>query len=112
MRELESKNRRLQAIADEFDSIKAELEQQVAAAKSRCADTVSNVRGQRSTNEDLRANIQNAEAKTRVDMEALGQALHVVENKNLEYMQRISKQEARHQSLDSETALIKEEVEK
>lgn len=112
IRDLEGKNKRLQVIADEFDSVKAQMEQQVAAAKSRCADTVSNVRGQRNLNENLRANIQNAEAKTRVDMEALGQALQVVDNKNLEYMQRINKQETRHQSLDNETATIKEEVDK
>jgi len=112
IRELESHNRRLRVIADEFDSVKAELEQQVASAKSRCADTVANVRGQRNINETLRTNIQNSEARTRVDMESLGQALQVVDSKNLEYMQRINKQETRHQALEAENALVKEEVEK
>lgn len=111
IREIEGKNRKLQRIAEEFDVAKAELESQVAEAKSRCADVVAAVRGHRGLNETLRANIQNTEAKTRVDIEALGQALQVVSQKNLEYMQRISKQETREQQLKSETNILQEEVE-
>merc|ERR1711920_934737 len=87
------------------------LEKQVAAAKSKCAETVSTVKNARSLNETLRANIQNTEAKVRVDIEALGQALQVVDQKNLEYLTRISKQETREQQLKSETATLNEEVE-
>mmetsp|Transcript_33626 Transcript_33626/g.106763 ORF Transcript_33626/g.106763 Transcript_33626/m.106763 type:complete len:900 (+) Transcript_33626:111-2810(+) len=111
IRDLESNNRRLQAVADEFDSAKAELERKVAVAKAKCAEVVASVKGQRNLNETLRANIQNTEAKTRVDIEALGQALHVVEQKNLEYMTRISKQETREQQLKAETATLNEELE-
>merc|ERR1711920_729380 len=87
------------------------LEKQVAAAKSKCAETVSTVKNARSLNETLRANIQNTEAKVRVDIEALGQALQVVDQKNLEYLTRISKQETREQQLKAETATLNEEVE-
>jgi len=111
IKQLESKNRKLQKIAEEFDTAKADLERQVAEAKSRCADTVATVKSQRSLNETLRANIQNTEAKTRVDIEALGQALQVVEQKNLEYMNRIHKQETREQQLKGENSTLQEEVE-
>merc|ERR1712187_478988 len=50
-------------------------------------------------------------AKVRVDIEALGQALQVVDQKNLEYLTRISKQETREQQLKAETATLNEEVE-
>ncbi|OLP96560.1 Ankyrin-3 [Symbiodinium microadriaticum] len=40
------KNRKLQKIAEEFDTAKADLERQVAEAKSRCADTVATVKSQ------------------------------------------------------------------
>eukprot|EP00930_Biecheleria_cincta_P082825 TRINITY_DN72475_c0_g1_i1.p1 TRINITY_DN72475_c0_g1~~TRINITY_DN72475_c0_g1_i1.p1 ORF type:complete len:920 (-),score=283.02 TRINITY_DN72475_c0_g1_i1:162-2921(-) len=111
IKSLEGKNRKLQKVAEEFDTIKAELEKQVSEAKSRCADIVANVKGQRGLNETLRSSIQNTEAKTRVDIEALGQALQVVEQKNLEYMARIGKQETREQQLKAETNTLQEEVE-
>lgn len=108
---LKEKNRKLQMISEEFDVAKAQIEKNVANAKEKCADTVSNMKGQRSLNETLRANIQNTEAKTKVDLEALGQALQVVEQKNLEYMQRINKQETKEQQLQAETLALREEVE-
>jgi len=111
MKKLESRNKKLQVIAGEFDTAKAALEKQVQEAKSKCADTVAHVKGQRSMNETLRANIQNTEAKTRVEIEALGQALQVVEQKNLEYMARVNRQEVKEQQLQAETATMKEEVE-
>mmetsp|Transcript_105655 Transcript_105655/g.305719 ORF Transcript_105655/g.305719 Transcript_105655/m.305719 type:complete len:906 (-) Transcript_105655:72-2789(-) len=111
IQQLEAKNKKLQRIAEEFDSAKAELEAKVAEVKKRCADIVANVRGQRSINENLRANIQNTEAKTRVDIEALGQALQVVDQKNLEYLNRINKQETREKQLQAETNAMKEEIE-
>jgi chromosome segregation ATPase len=109
---LKEKNRKLQRIAEEFDVAKAQIEKNVSNAKEKCADTVSNMKGQRSLNETLRANIQNTEAKTKVELEALGQALTVVDQKNLEYMQRINKQETKEQQLQSETLALREEVEK
>mmetsp|Transcript_35372 Transcript_35372/g.101599 ORF Transcript_35372/g.101599 Transcript_35372/m.101599 type:complete len:932 (-) Transcript_35372:98-2893(-) len=112
IRDLEAKNRKLQVVADAFDTAKAEIEKQVAEAKTKCAEIVANVKGVRGLNETLRANIQNTEAKTRVEIEALGQALQVVDQKNLEYMTRISKQETREQQLKAETADLNEEVEK
>merc|ERR1712187_1011417 len=108
---LESKNKKLQKIAAEFDAAKAEIERKVSEAKAKCAEIVATVKGQRSLNETLRANIQNTEAKVRVDIEALGQALQVVDQKNLEYLTRISKQETREQQLKAETATLNEEVE-
>jgi len=110
IRQLNSKNKKLQRISEEFDGAKAALEKQVQEAKSRSAETVSHVKAQRGQNEVLRANIQNTEAKTRVEIEALGQALQVVEQKNLEYMSRINKQEAKEQQLQSETQALKDEV--
>lgn len=111
IKDLEVRNKKLQRIAEEFDGAKAELEAQVAEVKRRCADIVAHVRGQRSVNENLRANIQNTEAKTRVDIEALGQALQVVDQKNLEYMSRINKQDTKEKQLQGETNSLKEEVE-
>jgi len=111
IKSLDGKNRKLQKIAEEFDVIKAELEKQVSEAKSRCADIVGTVKGQRGLNETLRSSIQNTEAKTRVDIEALGQALQVVEQKNVEYMARIGKQDTREQQLKAETNTLQEEVE-
>mmetsp|Transcript_124272 Transcript_124272/g.397842 ORF Transcript_124272/g.397842 Transcript_124272/m.397842 type:complete len:882 (-) Transcript_124272:323-2968(-) len=108
---LEVRNRKLQAIAEMFDATKAELEAQVAEAKGKCALIVSEVRHVRSTNENVRANIQNTEAKTRVEIEALGQALLVVDAKNLEYMNRVNKQETREQQLQAQNNGLKEEVE-
>merc|ERR1719337_242068 len=108
---LENKNRKLKRIAEEFDAAKAEIEAQVAEAKSKGSETVANLKSQRSLNDTLRANIQNTEAKTRVDIEALGQALQVVDQKNLEYLTRINKQETKEQLLQSETETLKEEVE-
>jgi len=108
---LEARNKKLQGIAEEFDAAKAELEAQVAESKARCADISANVRNQRGVNENLRTNIQNTEAKTRVDIEALGQALKVVDQKNLEYMQRVNTQEAKEKQLEAETTTLKEEVE-
>merc|ERR1712187_1054093 len=108
---LESKNKKLQKIAAEFDAAKAEIERKVSEAKAKCAEIVATVKGQRSLNETLRANIQNTEAKTRVDIEALGQALQVVDQKNLEYLSRINKQETKEQQLQGETETLKEEVE-
>jgi len=111
IRDLEAKNRKLQVVADEFDAAKADIEKQVAEAKAKAAEIVSSVKGVRNLNETLRANIQNTEAKTRVEIEALGQALQVVDQKNLEYLTRISKQETREQQLKAETATLNEEVE-
>mmetsp|Transcript_110493 Transcript_110493/g.195581 ORF Transcript_110493/g.195581 Transcript_110493/m.195581 type:complete len:953 (-) Transcript_110493:166-3024(-) len=110
--QLEKKNKKLQRIAEEFDVAKAEIEKQVSEAKVRSADVIAGVKSQRGLNETLRANIQNTEAKTRVDIESLGQSLQVVENKNVEYLTRINKQETREQQLSSETETLKEEVEK
>merc|ERR1719337_585458 len=98
---LENKNRKLKRIAEEFDAAKAEIEAQAAEAKSKGAETVATLKSQRSLNDTLRANIQNTEAKTRVDIEALGQALQVVDQKNLEYLQRINKQETKEQRLNA-----------
>lgn len=111
IKDLESKNRKLQMIADQFDVAKAELETQVADVKEKGSSIFADLRHVRSANENLRANIQNTEAKTRVEIEALGQALQVVENKNLEYMSRINKQETREKQLEAETNTMKEEVE-
>eukprot|EP00933_Yihiella_yeosuensis_P031927 TRINITY_DN25521_c0_g1_i1.p1 TRINITY_DN25521_c0_g1~~TRINITY_DN25521_c0_g1_i1.p1 ORF type:complete len:934 (+),score=273.69 TRINITY_DN25521_c0_g1_i1:90-2891(+) len=111
IRELESKNRKLLKISEEFDVAKAELEKQVAEAKSKCSDVVARVKSARNLNETLRSNVQNTEARTRVDIEALGQALQVVNQKNLEYMAKIGKQEVREQQLKAETATLQEEVE-
>ncbi|CAL1147914.1 unnamed protein product, partial [Cladocopium goreaui] len=44
IKQLESKNRKLQKIAEEFDTAKADLERQVSEAKSKCADTVATVK--------------------------------------------------------------------
>jgi len=112
IRDLENKNRKLQRIAEQFDVAKSGIESQVAEAKSKSSHFISGVKNQRSLNETLRANIQNTEAKTRVDIEALGQSLQVVENKNLEYMTRINKQETKETQLRGETETLKEEVEK
>merc|ERR1719502_164035 len=110
--DLENKNRKLQRIAEEFDVEKTKIERQVAEAKSRSSDIITDVKNQRSLNETLRANIQNTEAKTRVDIEALGQSLQVVDNKNLEYLTRINKQETKEKQLQAETETLKEEVAK
>jgi len=108
---LEVNNRKLQTVADQFDTEKARLEKELAEAKSRCGTVVAHVKNQRTLNENLRANIQNTEAKTRVDIEALGQALQVVDQKNLEYMTRLGKQETAEQQLKAETETLNEEVE-
>merc|ERR1719506_2782231 len=79
-------------------------------AKNKSSGIVADVKNQRSLNETLRANIQNTEAKTRVDIEALGQSLQVVENKNLEYMTLINKQETKEKQLQGETETLREEV--
>merc|ERR1719155_452277 len=110
--DLDAKNRKLQRIAEEFDVEKARIEGQVAEAKNKSCGIVAGVKNQRSLNETLRANIQNTEAKTRVDIEALGQSLQVVENKNLEYLTRINKQESKERQLQGETETLKDEVEK
>jgi|Transcript_109973 hypothetical protein len=110
--DLEQKNHKLQRIADEFDIEKAKIEKKVAEAKTKSSEVIVNVKNQRSLNETLRANIQNTEAKTRVEIEAIGQSLQVVENKNLEYLSRINKQETREKQLQGETETLKEEVEK
>jgi uncharacterized protein YukE len=47
-----------------------------------------------------------------VDIEALGQSLQVVENKNLEYLTRINKQETKEKQLQGESETLKGEVEK
>lgn len=109
--DFEGKNKKLQRIADQFDIHKAELEAKVAEAKEKAAIIGGHLRHARSANENLRSNIQNTEAKTRVEIEALGQALQVVDNKNLEYMGRINKQETREKTLEAETNALKEEVE-
>jgi hypothetical protein len=112
IRELEAKNRKLQRIADEFDVAKSVIEKKVADAKTKSAEVNAGVNSQRSLNETLRANIQNTEAKTRVEIEALGQALQVVENKNLEYLTRINRQETKEKQLQGETETLNQEVEK
>lgn len=112
IRDLENKNRKLQRVAEEFDVAKSQIEKQVAETKNRSSGVIAGVKNQRSLNETLRANIQNTEAKTRVDIEALGQSLQVVENKNLEYMTRVNKQETREKQLVGETETLKGEVEK
>merc|ERR1719262_440548 len=112
IRDLENRNRKLQRIAEEFDVEKTKIEQSVAEAKNKSSGIISGVKNQRSLNETLRANIQNTEAKTRVDIEALGQSLQVVENKNLEYLTRINKQESKEKQLQAETETLKSEVEK
>jgi len=108
---LEAKNKKLQKIAEAFDAAKAEIERQVAEARAKSAETVATMKGQRSLNETLRANIQNTEAKTRVDIDALSQALQVVNQKNIEYLSRINKQTSKEQQLQAETENLKEEVE-
>jgi hypothetical protein len=112
IRELEAKNKKLQRIAEEFDVARSVIEKKVADAKTKSAEFIAGVKNQRSLNETLRANIQNTEAKTRVEIEALGQSLQVVENKNLEYLTRINKQETREKQLQGETETLKGEVEK
>lgn len=110
--ELEQKNLKLQRVAEEFDIEKSKIESKVADAKTKSSEVIVNVKNQRSLNETLRANIQNTEAKTRVEIEAIGQSLQVVENKNLEYLTRINKQETREKQLQGETETLKEEIEK
>lgn len=112
IRELEAKNKKLQRIAEEFDVARSVIEKKVADAKTKSAEIIAGVKNQRGLNETLRANIQNTEAKTRVEIEALGQSLQVVENKNLEYLTRINKQETREKQLQGETETLKGEVEK
>jgi len=112
IRNLEAKNRKLQRIAEEFDVAKGEIEKQVADAKTKAVDVIAGVKNQRGLNETLRANIQNTEAKTRVDIEALGQAMQVVDQRNLEHLQRINKQEAKEKQLQSENEALKQQVEK
>merc|ERR1719230_1945085 len=112
IRDLENWNRKLQRIAEEFDVAKTTIEQNVAEAKSKSSGVIADVKNQRSLNETLRANIQNTEAKTRVDIEALGQSLQVVDNKNLEYLTRINKQETKEKQLQGETETLKHEIEK
>lgn len=109
---LEKKNRKLKTVQEEFDSAKADIEKQVATAKSKSADKIADTKSQRSLNETLRANIQNTEAKTRVDIEALGQALQVVDQRNMEYISRINKQESKAQMLQGDKAYFEGEIAK
>lgn len=109
---LEKKNRKLAAVRDEFDSAKAKIETQVSSAKTKSADKIANTKQQRMLNETLRANIQNTEAKTRVDIEAMGQALQVVDQRNMEYLTRINKQESKAQVLQGDKAHFEGEIAK
>lgn len=111
IRLLEKKNSKLTAIAEAFDTEKSKIDKEVTSAKDQAVEIQEAVKSQRSLNENVRANIQNTEASTRVEIESLQQALQVVDNKNLEYLQRINKQESKEKQLQSETATLKEDVE-
>jgi len=108
---LNQQNRKLKQIADEFEHAKEAIAKQVAEAKDQAMALIEQVRSQRQLNETLRADIANTEAQSKVDIEALEQALKVVNAKNMEYVGRINKQETKEQGLQSEVETLREETE-
>merc|ERR1719217_122956 len=96
---LNQQNKKLKQIADEFEHAKEAIAKQVAEAKDQAMALIEQVRSQRQLNETLRADIANTEAQSKVDIEALEQALKVVNAKNMEYVQKINKQEVKEQNM-------------
>merc|ERR1719514_12609 len=58
----------------------------------------------------LRTEAANFEAQTSVDLEALEQALSVVKNKNVDYIQQIQKQEVKAQQFQQSIGTLNEEA--
>jgi hypothetical protein len=108
---LSQQNKKLKQIADEFEHAKEAIAKQVAEAKDQAMALIEQVRNQRHLNETLRADIANTEAQSKVDIEALEQALKVVNARNMEYITRINKQETKEQGLQSEVETLREETE-
>jgi len=108
---LNQQNKKLKQIADEFEHAKEAIAKQVAEAKDQAMALIEQVRQQRHLNETLRADIANTEAQSKVDIEALEQALKVVNAKNMEYITRINKQETKEQGLQGEVETLREETE-
>jgi len=108
---LSQQNKKLRQIADEFEHAKEAIAKQVAEAKDQAMALIEQVRSQRHLNETLRADIANTEAQSKVDIEALEQALKVVNAKNMEYIGRINKQETKEQGLQGEVETLREETE-
>jgi len=107
---LEYEIKRLKLIEEDFDRVKERAEQEVSAAKREVLKLLEEVRDVRETNEMLRTEAANFEAQTSVDLEALEQALSVVKNKNVDYIQQIQKQEVKAQQFQQSISTLNEEA--
>lgn len=109
---LQEQVEKLRIIADEFDGVKKQIDELVSEKKNAVAKLADEVRCQRQLNETLRADLQATEAQAKVDIEALEQALQVVNQKNLEYLHHIGTQEVAEQNLNAELEQLKETKQK
>jgi myosin protein heavy chain len=107
---LEYEIKRLKLIEEDFDRVKERAEKEVSAAKREVLKLLEAVRDVRETNEMLRTEAANFEAQTSVDLEALEQALSVVKNKNVDYIQQIQKQEVKAQQFQQSIGTLNEEA--
>merc|ERR1719426_656881 len=107
---LEYEIKRLKLIEEDFDRVKERAEKEVSAAKREVLKLLEEVRDVRETNEQLRTEAANFEAQTSVDLEALEQALSVVKNKNVDYIQQIQKQEVKAQQFQQSISTLSEEA--
>mmetsp|Transcript_52015 Transcript_52015/g.118756 ORF Transcript_52015/g.118756 Transcript_52015/m.118756 type:complete len:870 (+) Transcript_52015:88-2697(+) len=107
---LRSEVARLLEIEKDFDQVKADGESHVNAAKNEVMRLTEELRGVRDLSEQLRTEGANYEAQTRVDLEALEQALMVVNAKNAEYAGKVAKQEVKEQQLTAELSTLQQEL--
>ena len=105
--ELTEHNERLAKIEQHFEEVQKGLEKAVADSKDSALKPHEQVRQARGLNDSLRADVANVEAQTQVDIEALEQALEVVNRKNVDYVQQIKRQESREVQLKGDIQELK-----
>ncbi|KAF4728974.1 hypothetical protein FOZ63_032105, partial [Perkinsus olseni] len=102
---------RLAVIERDFKSAKEEAGERVRNAKAQLATLKGRLRSESEKGNQKRTELMNLEARVRVDIEALEQAVQVVKQKNLEYVTRCNRDDQTHSSLESERVQLQRELE-
>ncbi|KAF4663287.1 hypothetical protein FOL46_004838 [Perkinsus olseni] len=101
---------RLAVIERDFKSAKEEAGERVRNAKAQLATLKGRLRNESDKGNQKRTELMNLEARVRVDIEALEQAVQVVKQKNLEYVTRCNRDDQAHSALESERVQLQREL--
>ncbi|KAF4677367.1 hypothetical protein FOL47_001953 [Perkinsus chesapeaki] len=109
-RERKEKMTRLAVIEREFKSAKEEASQRAQDARAQLLKLKEKLRSEGEKGSQKRTDLMNLEARVKVDIEALEQAVQVVKQKNLEYVTRCNRDDQVHAALESERVELQREL--